>query len=137
MFFFAGDTAGIENVHSKQAYHAIDMGRCVAENIIRLNAGKKLQPFKPTAKPSIISFGDLDTFVIIGKTVVAGSALNSLKEVVFQMVMTDFDPSGFLMKAFHLSNRVGKMSLRKVLPLTLSPSAILRLKNVRILPQSF
>jgi NADH dehydrogenase len=109
------------------------MGVCAAENIIRLNAGKAVKPFKPSGKPTIISFGDLDAFVIIGNIVIAGSALNGLKEVVFQMTMTEFDPSGLVMKAFHLSHRAGKMSLRKGLPLALSPSAILKLNNVRIL----
>jgi len=133
--FFAGDVAGVSSIHSKQAYHAIDMGVCAADNIIRLNSGKAVKPFKPSGKPTIVSFGDLDTFVIAGKTVIAGSALNSLKEVVFQMIMTEFDPSGLVMKALHLSNRTGKMSLRKGLPLALSPSAMLRLKNIRILSQ--
>jgi NADH dehydrogenase len=133
--FFAGDAAGVSGIHSKQAYHAIDMGVCAAENIIRLNAGKAVKPFKPSGKPTIVSFGDLDTFVIAGKTVIAGSALNGLKEFIFQMVMTEFDPSGLVMKALHLSNRAGKMSLRKGLPLALSPSSMLKLKNVRILSQ--
>ncbi len=131
--FFAGDAAKVSRIHSKQAYHAIDMGVCAAENIIRLNAGKAVKPFKPSGKPTIVSFGDLDAFVIVGKIVIAGSALNGLKEVVFQMIMTEFDPSGLVMKALHLSNRAGKMSLRKGLPLALSPSAMLKLKNVRIL----
>ncbi len=131
--FIAGDAAGVSSINSKQAYHAIDMGVCSAENIIRLDAGKAVKPFKPSGKPTIVSFGDLDSFVIIGKTVIAGSALNGLKEVVYQMIMTEFDPSGLVMKALHLSNRAGKMSLRKGLPLALSPSAMLKLKNVRIL----
>lgn len=133
--FFAGDAAGVPNIHSKQAYHAMDMGVCAAENIIRLTAGRPVKPFKPSGKPTIISFGDLDTFVIAGKTVIAGSALNGLKEVIFQWVMTEFDPSGLVMKAFHLSSRAGKMSLRKGVPVALSPSKMLKLKNVRILSQ--
>lgn len=133
--FFAGDAAGVSGIHSKQAYHAIDMGVCAAENIVRLNAGKAVKPFKPSSKPTIVSFGDLDTFVIAGKTVIAGSALNGLKEAVFQIVMTDFDPSGLVMKALHLSNRAGEMSLRKGVPLALSLSAMLRLKNIRVLSQ--
>ena len=133
--FIAGDAAGVSGINSKQAYHAIDMGVCAAENIIRLNAGKAVKPFNPSGKPTIVSFGDLDAFVIIGNTVIAGSALNGLKEVVFQMIMTEFDPSILVMKALHLSNRAGMMSLRKGLPLALSPSAMLKLKNVRILSQ--
>ncbi len=133
--FIAGDAAGVSGINSKQAYHAIDMGVCAAENIIRLNAGKAVKSFKPSGKPTIVSFGDLDAFVIVGNTVIAGSALNGLKEVVFQMIMTEFDPSGLVMKALHLSNRAGRMSLRKGLPLALSPSAMLKLKNVRILSQ--
>ncbi len=133
--FIAGDAAGVSGINSKQAYHAIDMGVCAAENIIRLNAGKAVKSFKPSGKPTIVSFGDLDAFVIFGNTVIAGSALNGLKEVVFQMIMTEFDPSGLVMKALHLSNRAGRMSLRKGLPLALSPSAMLKLKNVRILSQ--
>ncbi|MGB5987745.1 MAG: hypothetical protein WBG37_20740 [Desulfobacterales bacterium] len=73
--------------------------------------------------------------MIAGKTVIAWSALNGLKEAVFQMVMTEFDPLGLVMKALHLSNRAGRMSLRKGLPLVLSPSAMLKLKNVRLLSQ--
>lgn len=133
--FFAGDAADAANVHSKQAYHAMDMGRCAAENITRLNAGRSLKPFKPSARPTIISFGDLDAFLVVGKTALAGSALNALKEAVFQKVMTDFDPSGLLVKAFHLSNRAGRTAIIKGLPLVLSPRAMLRLKNVRILPR--
>ncbi len=131
--FFAGDAARVSSIHSKQAYHAIDMGVCAADNIIRLNAGKAVRPFKPSGKPTIVSFGDLDAFVIVGNIVIAGRALNGLKEVVYQMTMTEFDPSRLVMKALHLSNRAGKMSIRKGLPLALSPSAMLKLKNVRIL----
>jgi NADH dehydrogenase len=133
--FFAGDAAGVATIPSKQAYHAIDMGVCAAENIIRHSTGKALKPFKPSGKPTIVSFGDLDSFVIIGPIVIAGRALNGLKEVVFQMIMTEFDPSGLVMKALHLSNRAGKISFRKGLPLALSPSAMLKLKNIRILSQ--
>ncbi|MFH2065562.1 MAG: FAD-dependent oxidoreductase [Pseudomonadota bacterium] len=131
--FFAGDAADVPDVHSKQAYHAIDMGHCAALNINRIHSGKALQPFKPRPKPIIVSFGDLDTYVIAGDFVLAGSALSSLKEVVFQKVMMDFDPAGIALKGLHLSNRAVRSALPLALSTTFSLSALKRLGKVRLL----
>lgn len=131
----AGDAAGAAGVNAKQAYHAIDMGRHAAETIVRIASGKPPAAFNPSVKPVLVSFGDLDTFFIAGKTVVAGTALSPLKEAVYQMVMTQFDPAGPLLKAFHLAQRTGKRTLTKGLTLSWNPSDLLRLKDVRLLPE--
>ena len=134
--FLAGDAAGLPNALPKQAYHAIDMGVSAAQNLIQLHAGRPLAPFRPAAKPTIIAFGDLDTFVIIGKTVVAGAALGALKEAVFQVVMNDFDPSALPGKALHLSSRAWLSGRQIALHFLHSPLALLRLGKIRVLRQS-
>lgn len=131
--FFAGDAADVPDVKSKQAYHAIDMGVCSALNIWRLSRGKAPRPYKPWPKPIIVSFGDLDTYVIAGEFVLAGSVLSSLKEAVFQKVMMDFDPAGIALKGLHLSNRAVRSALPLALSTTFSLSALKRLGKVRLL----
>ncbi len=131
--FFVGDAADVPDVRSKQAYHAIDMGQCAALNIHRLRSGKELQPFKPSPKPMVVSFGELDTYVITDEFVLAGSAFSSLKEAVFQKVMMDFDPAGIMLKGLHLSNRAVRSTFPLAFATTVSLSALKRLGKVRLL----
>jgi len=131
--YFTGDSAGLPYELSKQAYHAIDMGYCAAKNISRSIAGKSLKAYKPSLKPLLISFGDLDTFLVAGKIAVAGPALSSLKEAIFQMVMTQFDPSGLLMKPFNLSTRAGNAAFQLLFSGNFSFDMIRSFGNVRVL----
>ena len=100
---------------------------------IRHQSGKPLKDFKPSLKPMLVSFGDLNTFLIDKKMVVAGPALSILKESVFQLVMTDLDPSGPLLKAFHSSERVTASTIKMISSLPLSPSSLSKLGRVRII----
>ncbi len=45
--YIAGDAAALPTPASKQAYHALDMGACVARNIERSLAGRAAGPFPP------------------------------------------------------------------------------------------
>jgi len=131
--FAAGDIAEPPFFLRKQAYHSLDMGKTVAENIIRLHSGKSPKPFKPSAKPMLVAFGDMDTFLIDKKISVAGPSLSILKEAVFQYVMTDLDPSGVLLKVIHSSVRVSESAFKMVSSLPISPSSLAKLGRIRIL----
>jgi len=90
--FVIGDAAALPRALGKQAYYALQMGACAAENAKRALAGRKLRDFRPSAKPMLVAFGDLDTFFVSGRTVIASPALAALKEAVFQVTMADIDP---------------------------------------------
>jgi NADH dehydrogenase FAD-containing subunit len=87
-----GDAAALPRALGKQAYYALQMGACAAENAKRALAGRKLRDFRPSAKPMLVAFGALDTFFVSGRTVIASPALAALKEAVFQVTMADIDP---------------------------------------------
>ena len=90
--FVAGDAAGTNSTVAKQAYFAMQMGECAAANARRSLAGRALRSFKPSPKPMLIAFGDLDTFFVSGRRVVASPGLAALKEAVYQYTMAEFDP---------------------------------------------
>ncbi|WOJ92713.1 FAD-dependent oxidoreductase [Congregibacter variabilis] len=89
--FIAGDAAELDEPISKQAYHALDMGRCIAGNIERLANGKALRRFKPSGKPTLLAFGDLDSVLVSDRVCLAGPPLAAAKEAVFAAVMTQLD----------------------------------------------
>jgi NADH dehydrogenase FAD-containing subunit len=89
--FVVGDAAALSRPVAKQAYFAMQMGACAADNVERALSGRPLRPFTPAAKPMLISLGDLDTFLVSGDTVVAAPALAALKEAVFQLTMAQID----------------------------------------------
>ena len=90
--FVIGDAAALPHPLAKQAYYALQMGECAAENVRRSLDGRTLRDFKPAAKPRLIAFGDLDTFLVSGRSVVASRGLAALKEAVFQVTMVEIDP---------------------------------------------
>lgn len=89
--FIAGDVADPQTPISKQAYHALDMGRCIAANIERLTRGKAPRRFKPSLKPTLLAFGDLDCLLISDGLCLAGPPLAAAKEAVFAAVMAQLD----------------------------------------------
>jgi NADH dehydrogenase len=131
--FAAGDAAGLMFPLSKQAYHALDMGKTAAENIIRLHDKKSLKNFKPSSKPMLVSFGDLDAFLIDKRIVVGGPALGLLKEAVFHIVMTQLDPSGIVVKAINTSGRVTRASMMLASAMPVSLASLAKLGKVRII----
>lgn len=89
--YIAGDAAGLEHPISKQAYHALDMGRCVAGNIDRAARGRRGRRYKPAAKPTLLAFGDLDTVLISERLTLAGPALAAAKEAIYAAVIAQLD----------------------------------------------
>ncbi len=90
--FVAGDAAGLPRPLAKQAYHALQMGECAAANVDRFLRGRRLRPFRPSPKPMLVAFGDLDTYLVAGRSVLASPALAAAKEAVYQVTMAQLDP---------------------------------------------
>lgn len=88
--FIAGDAAGFQqNTQSlsKQSYHAIDMGKVAAENMLNFLHDRPLTEFSPTDKPTLLAFGNINTYMISGDTVVASPLLAATKEALYQVSM--------------------------------------------------
>jgi len=90
--FVIGDAAGLPQPLSKQAYYALQMGVCAAGNVERALAGRRLRDFRPSAKGMLVAFGEFDTFLIAGRSMIASPALAAAKEAVFQVTMAQLDP---------------------------------------------
>ena len=90
--FVVGDAAGLPQPLGKQAYYALQMGMCVADNVERALAGRRLRDFKPSAKGMLVAFGDLDTFLIAGRAAIGSPALAAAKEAIYQVTMAQLDP---------------------------------------------
>ena len=90
--FVIGDAAALPSPLSKQAYHALDMGKCAADNVSRWLAGRSLRRFRAAPKPTLVAFGDLDTFLVAGRRVLASTALAAAKESIYQLTMAQLDP---------------------------------------------
>lgn len=85
--FVAGDSASLPNLLPKQASVALDMGPHAATNITRFCADKSLKRFKFKSKPVLLSLGDINTYFIQGKLVLASPVLAAAKEAVYQFYM--------------------------------------------------
>jgi NADH dehydrogenase len=88
-----GDAAALPLPLAKQAYHALDMGALAARNLGRLLGGRTLLPFRPAEKPMVLSFGGLDTYLVLERRVLASPALAVLKEGIYQLVMAGISPT--------------------------------------------
>ncbi len=128
-----GDAAQLPQPLSKQAYYAIDMGECAAENIVRYIESEPLKEFRPSINLSLISLGDLDTYLVVGNTVVAGIALSAIKEFVYQFNMARYEPPLNLLSFVDLQLRFWRGAFELGLPNYLSPLALLRLGYFRLL----
>ena len=131
--FFAGDAAEWSGLKSKQAYDAMDMGECVAQNIKLMSVGKDLKQFRPSCKPTVISFGDLQTYVVMGDAAVAGPIFAGAKEGIFQATMAKLDPPSGLTSALDFLDRTSQSVFNLAIPTLTSFSKLRRLANLRFL----
>ncbi|BDX06512.1 NAD(P)/FAD-dependent oxidoreductase [Planctobacterium marinum] len=69
----------------KQSYYAQEMGKIAGVNALRLLSGKPLTSFSPKVKPVLLSFGDMNTYLVSGELVLASPALVSMKEALYQL----------------------------------------------------
>lgn len=94
--FLVGDAAALPKPLAKQVFHALDMGHCGAVNAQRFLEGRALQAFKSANKPLVITFGELQTYLVAGRTVVANRSLAAAKEGLYQVYMAQMAPRGVL-----------------------------------------
>lgn len=129
--FVIGDAAGLPTSVSKQAYHALEMGSHAAANVKRFLARTPLRPFKSGPEISLISLGDIDTYLVLGQWVFAGPALAPAKELIFQANMARLDPPLRLSAALELQARYWQGIRELMVPLLCRPSSLMRLANLR------
>ncbi len=132
--FVAGDCAQLPKPLRKQAYHALDMGRCVADNLQRLTSARRLRRFRPAPKPTLIAFGELDTLLVSEPIAVAGPALAAAKEAVFTAVMTQLDQRGSKSRARALVARGRNASRELLWPRLADWRTLLRQAQLKRLP---
>lgn len=90
--FVAGDSAELQKPITRQAYYALDMGRAVAGNLLRLQAGRlKTKTFRPLPRPTLLAFGDISCILIAGRSAFSGAALMAAKEGIYAVVMAQLD----------------------------------------------
>ena len=129
--FVIGDAADLPVPLSKQAYHALDMGSHASTNVKRLLGNLPLKPFKPGPEISLISLGDIDTYLVVGQRVVAGTALAPAKELIFQANMARLDPPLQMSAVFGLKARYWQGLRELTIPSVWPPSGLLRMADVR------
>ena len=129
--FVIGDAAALPTSVSKQAYHALDMGSHAATNVQRFLAHSSLKPFKSGPEISLISLGDIDTYLVLGQWVFAGPALAPAKELIFQANMARLDPPHRIPAALELQARYWQGIRELTVPLLWPPSSLKRLASLR------
>jgi NADH dehydrogenase FAD-containing subunit len=134
--FIAGDAAALPTAVSKQAYNALDMGACAARNADRFLANRALETFRPSAKPMLISFGDLTCFVVAGERALAGPSLGALKEAVFELVMSQLDTQPLWARLPSLLQRTDKSARELLWPAISTHAALKRQLDFALLTKS-
>ena len=132
--FIAGDAAALPEPLSKQAYYAMDMGFLAAENIHHIINGNDPADFKKYYRPSLITFGDLSTFLITDKVALAGPALSAMKESLFQLTMLRLDNKKRLGGIFDTALRAVSGAKTYVFPSLTSFSFLKRFGDLKFLP---
>jgi NADH dehydrogenase FAD-containing subunit len=117
----------------RQAYHAIDMGRLAARNVLAARAGRTLMPFRPAPKPQLVTFGELDTYLVTGPRVLASPALRVLKEAVYQAGIASFDRRRVDRRAWGLWRRVLDSGIDGAIDSLRHPAGLLGWPRFRVL----
>lgn len=89
--FVAGDSAELPRPLSRQAYFALDMGAAVADNIARLQSGRRTRVLRALPRPTLLSFGATSAVLIAGRAAFEGKPLLALKEGIYTAVMAQLD----------------------------------------------
>jgi len=131
--FIAGDAAEWPGIKSRQAYNAMDMGEHVAQNVQLLAAGEDLREFRPSRQPNVISFGDLQTYLVMGDLAAASPILAGAKEGIFQATMAKLDPPVGLSSVLNIFDRTRQSLFNLAIPTLTSFSKLSRLGNFRLL----
>lgn len=130
--FVVGDAAQLPHAVGKQAYNAIDMGALAAANAVRFLAGRALKPFKPAPKPVLVAFGDLQTYLVASRTVVASKALAGAKEGVYQVFMAQMAAGNVLTSLPAAAGRLWRSWRQLALPQLMSLTDFRKLPGFRL-----
>ena len=115
--FIIGDASNPSGLNlSKQAYHAIDMGKCAAANTERLLAGKSLKAYRPSPKPQVVTFGDMDTFMLFKDFAVSSAVLGVAKEAVYTLGLYQLAPPRSGKDLLHTLDLLQKSARKVYLP---------------------
>lgn len=131
--FVIGDAAALPDPISKQAFYAMQMGKHAAANVHNLLRGRDLRAFSPSAKPALISLGDLDTYMVIGDYALAGTALAAAKEAVYQVTMIELDPPTAVTSGTNVIERAADGVRRLALPAVASVERLAQLPKIRLI----
>jgi NADH dehydrogenase len=129
--FVVGDAAQPPHAVGKQAYKAIDMGALAAANATRLLAGRTLKPFKPAPRPVLIALGELQTYLVAGRTVVASKVLAGAKEGVYQVFMAQMAPGNLLTSLPATAGRLWQSWRQLALPQLMSLADFRKMPDLR------
>lgn len=130
--FVVGDAADTGEPLGKQAYHAMAMGELAAANVEALLDGKRLRRFEPAPKPQLVTFGNLDCFLIFERMVVAGTVLGQLKEAIYQVNMARLNPPRRLSPALGFYQRLYNGFWHSLWPNVTNLSSLLKLPQLRV-----
>jgi NADH dehydrogenase len=129
--FVIGDAAQLPQPVGKQAFRAIDMGALAAANVQRFLDGRALMPFKPAPKPMLIAFGDLQTYLVARRKVIASRLLAGAKEGVYQVFMSQMAPDGVLTSLPAVAGRLWESWRQIALPQIVSLADIRKRPDFR------
>jgi NADH dehydrogenase len=122
----AGDAADFETPLAKQAYHALDMGELVGENILRQLAGVPLRPFTPDPKPMLLACGPHGTYLVTGERAFSAPGLDSAKDLILQAEMARLDSATGLPGLGRTTRRLTGTLTHRVCEAVRSPVAFAR-----------
>ena len=132
--FVIGDAAQskIEST-AGNASQAIDMGKVAAQNVERLLAGKILRDYSPSAKPQLVTFGDLDTFMLYKDFALSSSVLGAAKEVAYNLGLLQLAPPKSGKEILHSLDVLQKSVRRVYLPAANPLSLLNKLPKSKLL----
>jgi NADH dehydrogenase len=135
--FLAGDAAELPRRVAKQGEEALRMGARAAKNAMRLLRGRPLKAFRRDQAPLLVTFGDLNAFVLLeDDTVLEGRALAAGRELVFQENMSMFDDLAGGRPVERMSRRMAKGERKLGWSRSLFPwNAVDQMLGVRVHPR--
>lgn len=131
--FIIGDAAQAPKPIAKQAFHAIEMGKLAGHNVAQYLNGGRLKRFEPTAKPQVVTFGDMDTFMVFKGFSVSSSVLGAAKEAIYTLGLMQLSPPNNPRDFFRSADMLQK-SIRKVYLPTMNPlNMVAKLPKLKLL----
>jgi NADH dehydrogenase len=131
--FVCGDAAELPKPLAKQGYFALDMGTRAARNAVRRLSGAEPEPFRAQEKPALVTFGDLDTYLVWGRLALASPLLAGTKEAIYELLMARLDDRPPVPRARDAVRRLLEAGRGLVWPGLVSPAALLRAGRFEVL----